>query len=47
MSGYGKRDEDAEGAVVRVDRTAVFQEGEQIIQHLKARLMIWRSSIVQ
>jgi hypothetical protein len=27
MSGYGKKDEDAEGGMVRVDRTAVFQEG--------------------
>jgi hypothetical protein len=27
MSGYGKKDEDAEGGIVRVDRTAVFQEG--------------------
>jgi hypothetical protein len=27
MSGYGKKDEDADGAIVRVDRTAVFQEG--------------------
>jgi hypothetical protein len=27
MSGYGKKDEDADGTIVRVDRTAVFQEG--------------------
>ena len=25
---YGKRDEDADGAIIKVDRTAVFQEGE-------------------
>ena len=29
MSGYGKKDEDADGAIVRVDRTAVFQEGRR------------------
>ena len=26
---YGKRDEDAEQAIVKVDRTSVFQEGGQ------------------
>ncbi len=25
---YGKRDEDADGAILKVDRTAVFQEGK-------------------
>lgn len=26
---YGKKDEDADSALVKIDRTQVFQEGEQ------------------
>jgi hypothetical protein len=40
MSGYGKRDEDADGAVVRVDRTAVFQEGEHCLGTCAGQLLI-------
>ena len=28
---YGKKDEDADQAIVKVDRTAVFQEGSEYI----------------
>lgn len=33
---YGKRDEDAEQAIVKVDRTSVFQEGMQRIISIRA-----------
>jgi hypothetical protein len=31
---YGKKDEDAEQAILKVDRTAVFQEGGQLTLRL-------------
>ena len=34
---YGKRDEDAEQAIVKVDRTFVFQEGMERIISIRAR----------
>lgn len=30
---YGKKDEDADTGLVKVDRTQVFQEGESAIDH--------------
>lgn len=34
---YGKRDEDADGSLVRVDRTQVFQEGQWAIVQVERR----------
>jgi len=32
---YGKKDEDVEGSVLKVDRVAVFQEGKDVLSQLK------------
>lgn len=45
---YGKKDEDADQAIVKVDRVAVFQEGEaQVRQLFRALLKLITSSTFQ
>jgi hypothetical protein len=36
---YGKKDEDGDTAIMKVDRTSVFQEGAQIISPFKLLLI--------
>lgn len=45
---YGKKDEDSEGSVLKVDRVAVFQEGKALLDQLLLTLLTRLfSSIVQ
>ena len=37
---YGKKDEDADGAILKVDRTAVFQEGMTLPLPNKLQIML-------